>query len=356
MPVDISHLRYVPTLQVRPAEMNALQELPDQDKNQILPVVLLGSWVNSHQLSKTTDRLYAAFPGRPWIADLSSSQNEPSVRRPVHDELEGLVDPKNGFGNWCSFIEEQPLAIPCLRLENPSELRDQIRQLQSYDRGLVVRLQRALMPILPQVLSALRRYEQENLVVILEQGQVGRDILSRAAEITQDIRQINEALPGAAIVLSATSFPFSFTNLSFQDIYERIFFQTVKQAIPQVKLVYGDHGSARDETRKGGGIPAPRIDYPLRTEWKFFRSEDNTGEMVAGYKAVAKALKGSRDWDPRLRIWGTQMIERTAAGDPFAISSPARSTAARINIHLHRQLFYDDPDDKMYETDDDWID
>jgi hypothetical protein len=60
-------------------------------------------------------------------------------------------------------------------------------------------------------------------------------------------------------------------------------------------------------------------------------------------------------WDARLRVWGTQMIERTALGDPDAILSPARATATRINLHLHRQLFFDDPDG-LYETDEEWMD
>jgi hypothetical protein len=49
------------------------------------------------------------------------------------------------------------------------------------------------------------------------------------------------------------------------------------------------------------------------------------------------------------------MIERTAAGDTSAISSPARSTAARINLHLHLQSFYDDPA-AAEETDEEWED
>jgi hypothetical protein len=56
------------------------------------------------------------------------------------------------------------------------------------------------------------------------------------------------------------------------------------------------------------------------------------------------------------RVWGTQMIERTALGDPDAITSPVRATAARINIHLHRQLFYDDPGAGLYDTDEEWTD
>ena len=58
-------------------------------------------------------------------------------------------------------------------------------------------------------------------------------------------------------------------------------------------------------------------------------------------------------FDALLRVWGTQMIERTANGDPTAIKTPARSTAVRINLHLQRQTFFNDPIG-LYDTEDDW--
>ena len=74
------------------------------------------------------------------------------------------------------------------------------------------------------------------------------------------------------------------------------------------------------------------------------------------YEDAANALIVSDEWDENLWIWGTQMIGRTALGDQHAIISPARSTAVRINIHLHRQTFYDAPPDELYDTEDDWED
>jgi hypothetical protein len=49
------------------------------------------------------------------------------------------------------------------------------------------------------------------------------------------------------------------------------------------------------------------------------------------------------------------MIERTIAGDRSAISSPQKSTAARINLHLQVQAFFNDPG-LAEETEDDWED
>ena len=77
---------------------------------------------------------------------------------------------------------------------------------------------------------------------------------------------------------------------------------------------------------------------------------------MADYRFQAQTLIDDLEvWDPELRLWGTQMIERTSLGDLDAIISPARSTAVRINIHLHQQLFYGEPG-SLHATDEDWVD
>jgi hypothetical protein len=74
-----------------------------------------------------------------------------------------------------------------------------------------------------------------------------------------------------------------------------------------------------------------------------------------GYQLQASALIASRHWDSRLRLWGCQMIEKTAFGDESGITSPNRATAARINIHLHQQLWFGDAE-ALYDTDEEWKD
>lgn len=118
-------------------------------------------------------------------------------------------------------------------------------------------------------------------------------------------------------------------------------------------MIYSDRGSARYERQKGGGgQPAPRIDYPLPYDWRFYRSDLDGFD---GYAEQARMLLRAQPsvFDPALRIWGTLMIERTAGGDSSAIKTPARSTAVRINIHLQRQTFINDPA-SLYDTEDDW--
>jgi hypothetical protein len=87
---------------------------------------------------------------------------------------------------------------------------------------------------------------------------------------------------------------------------------------------------------------------------EFFRASDATNRR-ASYEAQAQRLVDASCWDAQLRIWGTQMIERTALGDAAAIVSQAKAAAARINIHLHLQTFHDDPG-AIHDTDEEWTD
>ena len=61
---------YVPTLAVRPSEMNGLEQLPALSKDRMLPVFLLAPWASSSSLEKTVERAEKAFPNRQYILDL----------------------------------------------------------------------------------------------------------------------------------------------------------------------------------------------------------------------------------------------------------------------------------------------
>lgn len=114
----------------------------------------------------------------------------------------------------------------------------------------------------------------------------------------------------------------------------------------------------------GGGVIPPRIDLAGTQDWTFFRAdgapagdtvEIRRAEKHQSYREQAALTIASEAWDGQLRLWGTQMIERTAAGGDFAITDPSKATAVRINMHLHIQTYYDQPE-QMHDTDEDWED
>lgn len=337
--------------------MKALQELPEQDKDLLLPCFKLRPWAGSHQLSSSLDRIEDAYGSRPFFLDLGDEEPLPQTPRPVHDQLSELRVSRNGYENWCNYIEPRRNIMPAIQIEDPAELAHQAARLHALGRGILVPIPRPAFPQLDGIAQVVGGVTNggADVVILLDFGRQGLDLLLQQAFCVGAARTILGHAPNAFISFSASSFPDSFTHIDRQDIYERQLFDGVQLADRALRLIYSDRGSARAERQGGGGgLPAPRIDYSQASRWRFYRSDG--GDRTRGYREQATALMSDAGvWDPALRLWGTQMIERTALGDLDAITSPARSTAVRINIHLHQQLFYGQPG-RLHDTDEEWSD
>jgi hypothetical protein len=354
---DFGTTRYLPILSISVAEMRALEELPERDKDLLLPFFRLRPWGVSNRLQNTLNRLGDAYGDRPYIADVLPPVPLTGEEREVHRELGALRASAGGYSAWTRFVEERANIIPCVQLGDLAELQLQIENLYRLGRGLVVYLEPPAFGRVADIARVIGEITGRGSGVqfILDMGQRGRELLLATAESVGLVRTILRHAPDAVIALSASSFPSDFVGLDRQDIYERQHFDGVARELPLDRLVYSDRGSARAEKQMGGGgTPAPRVDLPGNLGWEFYRDETD-GNRSAGYFAQANACKKSAMWDENLRLWGVQMIERTAGEDSTAIKSPASSAAARINIHLHRQLFYGDPAG-LYATDEEWTD
>jgi hypothetical protein len=352
--IDWSKIPYLPMLSLRPAEMRALEELPNLTKDRLLPIVHLRPWVASHRLENAMDRISDAYGDRRVI--IAMGEREQANERPVHSQLEDLRLPREGFRRWCEFFEENENYIPAMQFspEVPEE-EAQIARIFGLDRGLVVIVERPAFGFIELIARRVgeRSDGGRGVCFVVDFGVASQDHLLVAATASNYIAAIKKGSPEAFVAISASSFPDNFVNLNDQPIYERRLFD---QLSAQSDIIYSDRGSARVERPAGGsGAPAPRIDYPLFTRWAFYRSGDKVG--FSGYQQQASRLmKAEADavWNPKLRVWGTQMIERTAAGDTSAIGSPAKATAARINLHLHLQAFYNNPG-AAEDTDEEWL-
>lgn len=334
--------------------MNALKELPEKDKNILLPLILMRGWVGSAELQNSLDKIEEVYGDRPWLVDIDPDYHPTENVRPVHASISELKKSDDGYNNWCDFITSLPNAIPCLQLMDLDQLAPQITKLVNLNRGIAVRFTPEMQPVINNISNALLAFEGLNPLIILDYGHENGEVLTKAATTSQTVKNIHAVLPNASIVICVTTFPFDFVGRPQQNIFERLFFELVKNNCQGIPLIYGDRGSARAKSiGGGGGTPAPRIDYPLSEEWKFFRKDE---EKPQGYINAAAELMASEYWNPNLKVWGTQLIERAAKGDKGAISSPAKSTAVRINIHMHMQLYYGAPLAEVLDTDDEWVD
>lgn len=367
--------KYTPILAISNAEITAMEQLPDKDRELILPLFPLKGWATAHKLSSSIQKIREATGFRPWIADIDTKflfSNKIFLftgsfpPRPVFQELENLLDPKNAFDNWYEFIKTHAEAIPCLRLESLEEVREQAIKLNSLSRGLAIRIN----PI-PEnhekqelILRELGKEILENTLIIYDMGQIDSKFRERLNTVTTFINAARTKASGVKIAVSSSSFPYSFAGQSKGEnsIYERMLYNELNEQIGVTPIIYSDRGSARADKQDGGaGTPPPRIDYPLKKDWKFVRREvdDNAPNAPerrrAAYVEISKEISSSSYWIPGLRLWGTQQIEITAEGSDFGIYSPMRSTAVRINIHLFNQLHYDTKTSEI-DTDEEWTD
>lgn len=340
--VDFSRYSYVPIVAIRPAEITALEELRPSDKDAMLPYMVLRPWLAARQFESVLAKVEAVRNRRPLIVDLTTELFIDG-RRPVHAEFDRLRSPADGYRNFFDLVEANESFVPSLQLAAPSEIAAQVQRFIALGRGCVVRLTEPTFRFSRQIAELFAGVENQAAVkFILDYEKQSRDLLTRAAGAIGILREIRQVLPDCFVSVSASTFPENFVDLARQDIFERQFHEQVFRQIGYENVTYSDRASVRAESLSGGsGPPAPRIDNALPTNWQFFRVPDNDDRDAAFQEAASAAIR-SEDWAD-LGVWGTDEIIRTANGYG-SISNATRSTAVRINIHLHRQTNFDRPE------------
>lgn len=368
--------QYCPILAVSQSELLGLKELPEKDKDLILPVFPLKSWASSKELKSSISKIEESIgKHRKWITDIDYEDlfdRDKENYRPVHHDLLKLTDPSEGFKNWCEFIKDNINVIPCVQLKDLSQMERQVEQLSVLQRGIVVILKQAdiesqrYKTILPNLKKV------NDLLVILDLEQITKEHVALSSQISMYMKSIKTLLPQALISLSSTSFPDSFGGYykGVKSIYERALFDKVQATITD--LIYSDRGSARAVKMSGGaGVPPPRIDYACRNEWNFIRMEFSElsplltktekqaqirKEKKELYTKISNEIMNETYWENELALWSNYTTELTSEGGEFGvINSAQKATAVRINKHLHTQLHYN-AIASLNDTDDDWED
>lgn len=372
--LDLSGITYSPSLTIRPAEMLALEKLPNATKSKMLPHIRLRPWVNSRFLDNSLDQISALKCPQLFIdLDWEFDTTEKSGERPVFKKLRELKNPENGHDAWTSFVETTRY-IPAIQKDaDIANFGEQVRKLTELGRGLLYRVTPESVGNHVLMLGEIERLKDQSTVVIeVDAGQRVAGWEQEILLIDGLIGLITQNINPSAIVVSASTFPGSFDTITSQSIYERGLFSQLRSRHSDVALIYGDRGGARAKRDQGGGgAPLPRIDLALPTSWYFYRErpkklEPSSGESEAvegpderrkarkfAYKAAALRARNSEHWPSIPNIWSKEQILKTAE-DEEVIGSPARSTATRLNMHMYMQCNYADVDDG--NADEDWSD
>lgn len=367
--MSFKSVAYIPILSLKPAEMAALQELPGPDKDNLLPLISLKKWANSSSLDKSFKRIEKAFGQRSIILDLDKEYLLACTdgNGGVVEEFLELCDSAEGYRNWVKLFESYPNYIPVLQINDVDNLGAQLDSFIKLKRSIVLRLelgtrvdQRRDIDYFIAALKIIvsRKDSISDLLIMLDYGDFDRKDLINYHRYTSIIEWFSKNFPLASICISGTSFPYSFAG-SYRGeipIYERQIYNKICNELTGIYLIYSDRASTRAGKLGGGGQrPPPRVDYPLKNDWRFIRKEEDDYESSYLYQEACREIIKSEYWDKTLRLWGIQRIEETALNDPYGINSPQKATAVRVNIHLYLQLHYFDNLDSL-STDEEWID
>ncbi len=338
---------YLVTLGIRPAELSGLKELPGTTKDRLTPLVLLAPWLATAPLSRALDKFEESYSSRPYFVDVDNYYRINDKPNEAKSLWAKLAQKPADIDAWWALLVDYPNANPCLLMaEQPIEkVRSQITWAREHNRTFCIRINLAegIGSGVPRWMSALIAELSEegasDYAVVLEFGWIQEPLLVGATAIGYTKSLFSSIPPTIPIAVSYTSFPKNFTSYigtKEEGFSNRELIAQVQRETNRTRIVYGDWGTTRPRSYEQASQPKNRIDYPTDNSWVFARDQDKSVD----FRTAAARIVDSEYWSGELGVWGEQLIEETAAGQPFAIDSMPKMYAARINIHLHRQAFY----------------
>ncbi len=336
--IKFENYQYFPTLRTRQSEMRGLKELDTVRKSKIVPLLTLGRWPRASDFDKAAEKVVEVMDGNPYFLDLTTDTTH------LGDQQKVLRDPSSGFKAWRDFLSKYDRAVPVVQLNSDARVRDIFKQAQAFEKvsGKIAFRIKDFTSDTPLVINAISAMDDASNAIVFVDCQYIRDsFFAYVTAAVATINQLRNEFPELMIVVMSTSFPSSVMSFvdSTQtkgeiDILER---QLHARIGGNPVAVYGDHASIHSVVYDDVRIMrwSARIDYPQNFQWTFARRSGD--QTQAGFISAAKEIArldsdiGSRN------IWGEQMILDAAAGSPFG-AAPSSWIAARVNIHLSRQI------------------
>ncbi|WP_422402612.1 beta family protein [Pseudomonas sp. GZD-209] len=340
MTFDFNDYNYYPNLRSRPAEVKGFCELADACKDAIIPTFTLGKWPRQEDSRTSLSEIINASGGRPLILDLTS---DPAY---LTKDIYELKNPDSNFKSWRNFIEriEHPV-VPTIQINEDSKISQVIRQARHFENSGLGKIAFKIQSFSDQannIIAALSALDSaDNALVIIDAGYIRDTVHASLAGCVTLINSIRDEVDNAIISVTSTSFPSSV--MPFIDAKSKgksgiidMLETKLHAAIGREAVIYGDHGSihSRVYTTKGGKFIA-RIDYPLNDAWVFERRADTNSQ---GYISAAQDLIESFPEILEDDTWGARKIVSAASGDIDNMKQPASWIAARVNMHISRQI------------------
>lgn len=339
MTVKFDQQSYFPALRTRPAEMDGYANLRDEVKDKLVPIITLGAWPRVEGIDQSLEQVEMAVGQRPYVLDLTQ---EAAYQRP---QILELLRPDNNFSAWRALVARIGHVVPVVQMPSSAKLSQIIKQARAledaHDRVAFRIVDFAVDT--PRVIAGLSALDHPaEALVIIDAGYIRDSMPASLSACVASINEIREEIPEAIITVVSTSFPATVTShLALESAGERgalaILERELHAAIGPDAAIYGDHASIHSKVyMAAGGRFMPRIDYPLSDAWEFERRPQ--ARDSSGYIAAAQALMRRFPAVAEEDTWGAERIRNAAEGNIEKMKTPARWIAARVNMHVTRQL------------------
>lgn len=337
---------YAPLLHLRLAEVKGFGELPDAVKALIFPVIRMRPWLGSASYDKAIEKAVEIFPGRPFGYDLDDQALRFLKESPAKEQFRSLFDPQDGFAAYYASVRSVEYAVPVARVVRSLEhdFQAQVQHIAELGRGVILPVELGSDADVLHCANVLANHPVGDWAVYLNAGW-DTNILLKAVATVQLANQLLDLKDDLEIVISCSSFPDNFQNVSGSETlpsFERSFFSEVRRQLNRGEVIYGDWASTRPPREATPMTLIPRIDYATPEGWPTWRSSSSSKlTRAAQYQALAQSAYRDLGLNDTPELWSDFMISNTNAGEEPGIKSPATAAAVRINAHLFTEATRD---------------
>lgn len=365
--LDFSEFYYFPSLQSSDAEHLGYRKLSDADKDRIVPIFEISQRPKELNLQGALELIADSAENRPFILDLcreplpapkmAKNPKDADAAKQRYDEackiqaahntiLEDLLNPTGGYKRWRALVSEFPNAIPAIQFRDAASGLQVLKEaslLSQQSETLAIRVSTKDDPliasVIAQILSILE--SADRLLIIADTGYGRQSLSKRAAHASDLLTTIQSHIdlldaPLLRAVCMSNSFPqLSHDGMLEIPIQDWTLWEEARETFP---FMFGDYGATHRYLATGFQPFDWRasVVLPLEKAWIAFR--DPNSKDRAGWIDGSKAILDVPDVKPLPDTWGSGIIQQAADGNLSNIDVAKVWYAAKVNIHLHRQI------------------
>lgn len=331
---------YVPFLRSSASELNALSALPPERKSLIAPLLFLtgNDW---EKISNFID----SYESHLWIDSSRFKLDEDS---PISIQLNDCTD--NYVYKFNKYLELQKLnknIAPVITLRNEDNTRGTIQLIKNFTNhfpSVGIRLEltennyKETLNLLDKILLSFDDADIHNLTIFLDLGKIDSSDQTQKEHVVNFINYIQNNLSPKNIVTSSTSYPPKPVGAIYQECFDPIWQETVKDKYPNYNFIYGDYAatSPTDIIKPTRNMrPRPASTYLLDNLTWYIESQGKAQEFIK-FIQIAKNIRNLEGYHGDDFCWSNEEIKRISEiTDPTQKGYGGQQTWNEIKIHQH---------------------